>query len=72
VAAADVDACIVGSGAGGGAVAYALTRAGFNVAVIEKGPHYRDADFFHDELAICRRNFFVPSPLSEPHVFVRG
>jgi choline dehydrogenase-like flavoprotein len=65
------DACIVGSGAGGGAVAYALTLAGYRVLVLEKGPHYTDRDFFHDELTVCRRNFFVPSPLDEPHVVVR-
>jgi choline dehydrogenase-like flavoprotein len=65
------DACIVGSGAGGGAVAYALTKAGYRVLVLEKGPHYTDRDFFHDELTVCRRGFFVPSPLDEPHVVVR-
>jgi choline dehydrogenase-like flavoprotein len=65
------DACIVGSGAGGGAVAYALTKAGWNVAVLEKGPHYKDADFFHDELSVCRRTFFVPSVTDEPHMVVR-
>ncbi len=65
------DACIVGSGAGGGAVAYALTKAGFKVAVLEKGPHYKDEDFFHDELSVCRRSFFVPNPADEPHVVVR-
>jgi choline dehydrogenase-like flavoprotein len=71
VADVELDACVVGSGAGGGAVAYALTRAGFRVALVEKGPHYKDADFFHDELAICRRTFFVPSPFSEPQVMLR-
>ncbi len=65
------DACIVGSGAGGGAMAYALTRAGLRVALLEKGPHYRDADFFHDELSVCRRSYFVPDPMKEPHVVVR-
>jgi choline dehydrogenase-like flavoprotein len=65
------DACIVGSGAGGGAVAYALTKAGWRVAVLEKGPHYADQDFFHDELTVCRRTFFVPSPADEPHMVVR-
>ena len=36
----DFDAVVVGSGAGGGAVAYGLTRAGLRTCVLEKGPHY--------------------------------
>ena len=35
---APYDVCIVGSGAGGGMAAYALTRAGARVAMIEAGP----------------------------------
>src|SRR5262245_60928751 len=66
------DAVVVGSGAGGGAAAYALTQAGFRVCLLEKGPHYRSEDFFHDELAVCRRDYFVPSPLDEPHTIVRS
>jgi choline dehydrogenase-like flavoprotein len=65
------DAVIVGSGAGGGAAAYALTQAGFRVCVLEKGPHYKSEDFYHDELEVCRRDYFVPSPLDEPHTVVR-
>ena len=34
---APVDVCVVGSGAGGGMTAYALTRAGLNVTVLEAG-----------------------------------
>jgi len=70
--AADVfDACVVGSGAGGGAAAWALSRAGLRVLVLERGPHYTAKDFFHDELAVCRRDWFVPDPAREPHMVSR-
>ncbi|GIW46958.1 MAG: choline dehydrogenase [Deltaproteobacteria bacterium] len=36
----EVDVCIIGSGAGGAVVAYALGRAGFSVAVLEAGPRF--------------------------------
>ncbi len=65
------DACIIGSGAGGGAAAYKLTRAGYRVLLLEKGPRYAEPDFVHDELKICRRDFFVPSLFQEPHVVVK-
>ena len=67
----DFDAVVVGSGAGGGAVAFGLTRAGLRTCVLEKGPQYSEADFTHDELAITRRSFFVPSPFDEPNLVAR-
>ena len=39
------DVCIVGSGAGGGTAAGVLAAAGLDVAVLEAGGHYDDADF---------------------------
>jgi choline dehydrogenase-like flavoprotein len=37
------DACIVGSGAGGGMAAYVLSKAGLKVALLEAGPMYDPA-----------------------------
>ncbi len=65
------DAVVIGSGAGGGAAAFALTRDGLRTCVLEKGPHHQDGDFFHDELAIARRSFFVPDPFEEPNLVAR-
>ena len=71
MAAEEFDACILGSGAGGGAAAWSLARAGLRVLVLERGPHYMEKDFFHDELAVCRRDFFVPDPARDPHLVSR-
>ncbi|HEY3358307.1 MAG TPA: GMC family oxidoreductase [Polyangia bacterium] len=68
----EVDVLVVGSGGGGGTLACALAEAGARVLVLEKGPHYSLYDFTHDELAICRRNFFVPYVSDEPHLVRRN
>ncbi len=64
----EVDVCVIGSGAGGGPVAYELARAGARVVVLEKGPWYTAKDFVHDEIGMCRRDFFVPRVSDEPRV----
>lgn len=64
----DADACVIGSGAGGGPVALRLAEAGLSVVVLEKGPHLVERDFTKDEIAECRRTKLTPSLRDEPHV----
>lgn len=72
MALAPVDVVIVGSGAGGGPMAFTLGRAGLKVVVLEKGPWYKKDDFVHDEILSSRRNFFMPLPWDEPHLWRKG
>ena len=64
----DFDVCVIGSGAGGGPVAYALAEAGYSVVVLEKGPWFKEDDFYKDEIACCRRSTYTPNLLDERHV----
>lgn len=67
-----VDAVVIGSGAGGGPVAFTLAQAGAEVVVLEKGPRYGAQDFLHDEISSCRRDQFVPFPSDDPHTLRSG
>lgn len=40
---------VIGSGAGGGTVAYELTKAGVPVVLLEAGPHLTNADYVNNE-----------------------
>lgn len=64
----DFDVCVVGSGAGAGPVIWNLTRAGYSVVVLEKGPWFKTKDFSKDELACCRRSYYTPRLKDEQHV----
>lgn len=68
----EVDVVIVGSGAGGAPAALELARAGAKVLVLEKGPRHGPKDFLHDEIAMCRRDFFTPFPEDDPHTLQRS
>src|SRR5579863_7739478 len=76
-----VDAVIVGSGPGGATAADVLTRAGWDVVIIEKGRnHLLDpddlskpaSDYSNDEIKFIDRYFLGPDPLIEPRTFRRG
>lgn len=62
------DICIIGSGAGAGPVAYELSRAGYNVLVLEKGPWFKTKDLSKDEIVNTRRNVYTPLLQDEQHV----
>ncbi len=62
------DVCIIGSGAGGGAVAYELATSGFQVALLEKGEFYKNEEFSKDELSYCRRDIITPNLKDEFHL----
>ena len=65
---ADFDICIIGSGAGGGPIAYELSRAGYNVVVLEKGKWLTEKDYFKDEMACCIKESYLADKREEPHV----
>ncbi|MDH5472304.1 MAG: GMC family oxidoreductase [Gammaproteobacteria bacterium] len=62
------DVCVIGSGAGGGPVAFTLAEAGFKVLILEKGPWLTENDFFKDEQACCRHSVYTPALKDERHV----
>jgi len=64
----DFDICIVGSGAGGGPIAYELALAGYDVLVLEKGKWLQEEDFYKDEMACCIHEAYTPNLKEEQHV----
>ncbi len=65
-----VDVIVVGSGAGGGPVAFACASAGAKVLVLERGKHLKREDFVYDEIGIAKRSVFVPSAVTDPHIVI--
>ncbi len=64
------DVCVVGSGAGAGPVIYELSKAGYKVVVLEKGPWFKTEDFSKDEMVATRRSVYTPNLKDESHVLV--
>lgn len=60
----EVDVCIIGSGAGGAPVAYALGKAGFSVVILEAGRRY-DPNEYHLAQKDWER-YPYPQPFIDP------
>jgi choline dehydrogenase-like flavoprotein len=65
------DVCIVGSGAGAGPIIYELSKAGYQVLVLEKGPWLKTKDFSKDEMTATRRDAYTPNLKDERHIIER-
>lgn len=65
------DVCIIGSGAGAGPVIFELSKAGYNVVVLEKGPWLKTEDYTKDEMVATRRSVYTPNLKDECHVLVK-
>ena len=60
----EFDVCIVGTGAGGGVMLDELTRAGFDVVALQRGPLLPVSSFTDDELEVMvRDSLFAPDHL---------
>jgi gluconate 2-dehydrogenase alpha chain len=76
----DAPVVIVGSGPGGATFADALTSAGWDCIVLDKGrnhlvdlepPYVPKGDYSNDEIKFVYRHFLGPDPLLEPRTFRR-
>ncbi len=62
------DVCVIGSGAGAGPIIYELSKAGYSVLVLEKGPWIKTEEFSKDEMTATVRDAYVPNLADERHV----
>ncbi len=67
-----IDVVIIGSGAGGGPLALAVSQAGCSVLVLEKGAEYQRKDYIADEVEMTRRNFWTPALTDEMHTLLEA
>lgn len=63
------DALIIGSGAGGGPLAWVLSREGLRVLVLEKGPRHAREDYSRGERGLGPLDL-IPRVDEEPHTVV--
>src|SRR5258708_17890049 len=66
-----VDFVVIGAGAAGGVVAKELSTAGFQVVVLEQGPHLHEKDFSHDEIHYARNQGLTNDTKTQPVFFRR-
>lgn len=64
------DVIVIGSGAGGGPLAWRLLEAGLRVLILEKGQDYSRNSYQHDSLAVERQSVFTPDLQTDPHTLV--
>jgi choline dehydrogenase-like flavoprotein len=66
----EADACIIGSGSGGAAVAAVLAARGLDVVVLEAAGYYNEADFNQLELPAYQQMFWRggPTPTADGNV----
>lgn len=64
------DVVVIGSGAGGGPLAWSLVESGLRVLVLEKGRDYPREAYVHDKLAVQQQAMFTPDIESDPHTLV--
>lgn len=62
------DICIIGSGAGAGPIAYELSKEGYSVVILEKGPWIKTEQFTKDEIVAARRDVYNLQSKDEPQV----
>lgn len=67
----EVDFVVVGSGASGGVLARELSRAGFDVVVMEQGVRLGPEDFSHDEFKYWVASGMTNDPEQSPQTFRR-
>ena len=60
------DLCVIGSGAGAGPIVYELSKAGYRVCVLEKGPWIKTDDFSKDEITTARKDVYASRTDREP------
>ena len=64
-----VDFVVIGSGPAGGSVARELTRAGFDVVMLEQGKAFGPEEMEHDELGAFATGRWTNDPVTQPQTF---